>query len=692
MTNEADAAAGGGPLTASPTKDSKVREKQQKKMTKREKRKTVNETNKWPQHPKIQDMEVRSKAYVRVAGLGASTKKKESVDPKLDLMSPEVKFGRLLGSTDQRKRHVAVQKLKAYLTARCDIHNENGGLSEMDLLKLWKGLWYTLYMADKTPVQDELSKHLAELLWCVAGTEEEDEYAGQTYMDICEAEEKNAKGCEDQGCGGCGGCEDSDDPDVTLEELVNTLDDDEGDEEEDESDKESASEEAESKELDHEEEAQEGSELDEEELDDSEVPHCRGAHLASLFIRTFFRTVKREWGNMDKYRVDKFYTLARLYIHEIFKYMASRHWNLGIIRLFNDAIFEEVLNEKPNGLRYHLIDVVLDELAKVNAKAPMQLTEATFLDTLEPYFAMAQTGAGNDDTVQSRVVENVLEKFLNKYSVVGEVATSEDDNDEEAKELVFVDVHVGTVAQFIFEIASDAETKDQYRKSLYELHKSYVRRLKKVGRDVSLNEQEEEPEDVEMDAEKSSDEAVDHEMEETNESAKFEEEEPSKEEEIETPPPSKKDKKRRKHQEVEKDDEADQNAQEFETPPPKKKKRIKKQKAQKGSKSTVGDEEEEVVTISLGDQKKAKADRKSKKKKQSESKTVATPTSADKRRVKWLPNNKSKSYKASIKGLLTASLPKTSQVTPEKSILLNKGQVRRAGVTKAGRKKAVNYF
>jgi hypothetical protein len=62
------------------------------------------------------------------------------------------------------------------------------------------------------------------------------------------------------------------------------------------------------------------------------------------------------------------------------------------------------------------------------------------------------------------------------------------------------------------------------------------------------------------------------------------------------------------------------------------------------------------------------------------------------KRVKWHPNNKSKSYTASMQGLATATPPKTSEVTPEKSILLNKGKVRRAGVSKAGRKKAVNYF
>ena len=56
----------------------------------------------------------------------------------------------------------------------------------LDLLKLWKGLWHTLYMADQVAVQHALSKHLSRVLWCVVGTEEEDNYAAQVYLDMTE--------------------------------------------------------------------------------------------------------------------------------------------------------------------------------------------------------------------------------------------------------------------------------------------------------------------------------------------------------------------------------------------------------------------------------------------------------------------------------------------------------------------------
>jgi hypothetical protein len=157
-------------------------------------------------------------------------------------------------------------------------------------------------MADKVPVQEELSKALAELIWCVAGTEQEDEYAAQCYLDLDEGLMEEHAG-EDQDCkdhDDGDNDEEDDDDDFEIEEIENTL---EGNDDEGGSDR-----------TDSEDDAMQD---DDEDVDDELVRHCRGAHLAALFVRTFFRTVKREWGNLDKHRVDKFYTAIRLMIAEV---------------------------------------------------------------------------------------------------------------------------------------------------------------------------------------------------------------------------------------------------------------------------------------------------------------------------------------------------------------------------------------
>eukprot|EP00579_Thalassiosira_antarctica_P001364 CAMPEP_0201872820 /NCGR_PEP_ID=MMETSP0902-20130614/5448_1 /ASSEMBLY_ACC=CAM_ASM_000551 /TAXON_ID=420261 /ORGANISM="Thalassiosira antarctica, Strain CCMP982" /LENGTH=760 /DNA_ID=CAMNT_0048399217 /DNA_START=68 /DNA_END=2350 /DNA_ORIENTATION=- len=473
-----------------------------------------NPSTTWQQQPRIKSAGARARAYISYAGLadevdkGAATSAGETkssntkksnlskrsidlLDPQLDLHSPEVKFGRLLGGTDQRSRHNAVKMLREYLRARSDI-SSGAGLSELDLLKLWKGLWYTLYMADKMPVQDKLSKILAELMWCLAGTEEEDEYAGQVYSQMTEDE------MMEEGVDGTL----SEDEDGDTMEIIEMED---SDDENGMNDEENSSDEDE----------MEGNEEEDEEqrIEALNRPHCRGAHLVSLYISTFLRTVRREWGNVDKHRVDKFYTAVRFMVSEAYKYMSKRHWNLGIVRLFNDVLYEEGLSaETPgltNGLRYHLIDICVDELAKVNKDAELQLTEATVLDCLEPFFALAQKAV--DKNVQKRVMDNVLSKFLNEYSFVCPMATidNEGEENEEEKSLIFNQVHVGTVSKFIFEIASDNNTDDRFRKSLYEMHKKFVRQIRDAGRDVNLDHYlEGEEEDAELDDDSSANKLV----------------------------------------------------------------------------------------------------------------------------------------------------------------------------------------
>lgn len=477
----------------------KTQNKSGNNISKRQKLKLLqqNELNKFPQQPRIKSAEKRAKADILQSGLGLKpetdpTKLKNGIlDPKLDLDSPELKFGRSLASSDAAGRHKSVNQLRFYLKARCGITNESGGLSQLDLMKLWKGLWYCLYMADKVPVQDELSKRLAQLIWCFEGTEEEDEYAARMYLSMEEDEEEEEEDVEGE-----------EDEEVTMKVVKNTLSGKNGKEKDEVM-----------KDVDDDDANEED---DEEDTEDDKEPvhlmkHCRGAHLAALFTRTFFATVRREWGNMDKYRVDKFYTLLRIMMGEIYKYMAKRHWNYGIIRLFNDHLYEEILSQIPNGIRYHMIDLALDQLAIVNkTSAPLPITESTFVEVMEPFFGICQFESNS--TVQSRVMEQIFRKFLCKYSVVGDTylaAKEQEDkengdngaNDEKKEQddddYTMDNVHVGSISDMIFSLASHPETKDKYRESLYDMHKTYEKRIKKVGKDVELDEDDDDDDDEE---------------------------------------------------------------------------------------------------------------------------------------------------------------------------------------------------
>ena len=77
--------------------------------------------------------------------------------------APEIKFARRLADNDKGVRDRGVKKLKAFL-------RKQQRLSELDCCKLWRGLFYCMWMSDKPLVQEELADQLVwtpcSMAWC----------------------------------------------------------------------------------------------------------------------------------------------------------------------------------------------------------------------------------------------------------------------------------------------------------------------------------------------------------------------------------------------------------------------------------------------------------------------------------------------------------------------------------------------
>ncbi|CAN0097353.1 unnamed protein product, partial [Discosporangium mesarthrocarpum] len=72
----------------------------------------------------------------------------------------DIRFGKHLASSDRRVREQTLGSLREWLRKR----SSKGMLTDMDLLKIWKGLWYCMFMCDKAQVQLDLAQSLAGLL------------------------------------------------------------------------------------------------------------------------------------------------------------------------------------------------------------------------------------------------------------------------------------------------------------------------------------------------------------------------------------------------------------------------------------------------------------------------------------------------------------------------------------------------
>jgi len=88
----------------------------------------------------------------------------------------------------------------------------------------------------------------------------------------------------------------------------------------------------------------------------------------------------REWGNIDALRMDKYLYLVRCYVSKGFEKVARNGWEDEELREEYLKVLETTpLNARdskiPNGLRYHVIDIYVDELDKVDTERNAPLEE-----------------------------------------------------------------------------------------------------------------------------------------------------------------------------------------------------------------------------------------------------------------------------------------------------------------------------
>ena len=79
---------------------------------------------------------------------GKKEKRARRVKPVLEPVSADgdSKFARALGSTDYQTREKGLQALTLWMCARVDI-------TEAEMLKIWKGLFFCFWHSDQAPVQ-----------------------------------------------------------------------------------------------------------------------------------------------------------------------------------------------------------------------------------------------------------------------------------------------------------------------------------------------------------------------------------------------------------------------------------------------------------------------------------------------------------------------------------------------------------
>ncbi|NWV30063.1 RRP1B protein, partial [Origma solitaria] len=235
-----------------------------------------------------------------------------------------------------------------------------------------------------------------------------------------------------------------------------------------------------------------------------------------LYIQTFWQTMNREWNGIDNLRLDKYYMLMRLILRQSFEVLKRSEWDEGLLEPLLQLLMKEVMDpdsNSPTGIKFHFIDIYLDELAKVGAK---ELTADQNLKFIEPFCKIA--AKSKDRCVLHAVATGIFEMILDQSpfaieDLMKELGTNNSDEEDvseegrqENEEVLKTkadrcisrksaqssektedvnenaDDGIGTVLQFdykavadkIFEFASKKNTPSLNRKRLYKLVKNFL--------------------------------------------------------------------------------------------------------------------------------------------------------------------------------------------------------------------------
>jgi len=130
-----------------------------------------------------------------------------------------------------------------------------------------------------------------------------------------------------------------------------------------------------------------------------------------IFMKTFFKTMGREWFGIDKWRMDKFMMMVRRFVRQIFKYNKKMAWDLELTEKISDIVGENLIlaniNDTSLGLQMHVTDVFLEELAKVGGE---DLDQAVLDLYLEPFFKVVSVG--RECRLRDHVVERVFSHLI----------------------------------------------------------------------------------------------------------------------------------------------------------------------------------------------------------------------------------------------------------------------------------------
>lgn len=174
------------------------------------------------------------------------------------------------------------------------------------------------------------------------------------------------------------------------------------------------------------------------------------------FVAAFYETMEREWGGIDRLRLDKFYMLMTSFLAATFGMLSREHWKEELVEQFNEILVKYPLrtaNYGSHGVCLAVLDHWVEELIRVGCTDPKVV--AHLITPIEQLLCKSEARV---------VVERIAS------SVFGKLAEATDAQQQQQQEQIIV-FDWSACAQRFFEFAKEPSLGQLNRNTLYTLRK-----------------------------------------------------------------------------------------------------------------------------------------------------------------------------------------------------------------------------
>eukprot|EP01125_Pyxidicula_operculata_P014214 TRINITY_DN4733_c0_g1_i1.p1 TRINITY_DN4733_c0_g1~~TRINITY_DN4733_c0_g1_i1.p1 ORF type:complete len:397 (-),score=117.94 TRINITY_DN4733_c0_g1_i1:185-1261(-) len=189
-----------------------------------------------------------------------------------------------------------------------------------------------------------------------------------------------------------------------------------------------------------------------------------------IFTGAFWKTMDNHWNDIDRLRLDKYYSLLRLFFCHNLKYLADRKWDIELVKEFSKLLHSPsgpFHHETKRGIIYHMADIFLEEVEKnLDGKPLFTIDTELFGTLLDPVFALiSNVERITLPKVKKFIFNELLEKWVEFIHV--------DPSSEEAQSVDFKDNqkliadHLSNISKILFSKASSSEINLKNRAALY---------------------------------------------------------------------------------------------------------------------------------------------------------------------------------------------------------------------------------